>query len=111
MTATDRTALILSVVRANERLHFVNWDALLELASAELAVDHGLCVTPEEIARCVSQSASLNYVGRDAIVSDPDSSKWALDFKLSHSPGRPAGSAGKAPGRLAGQDGGCVSQP
>ena len=57
-TLADRTALILSVVRANERLHFVSWDALLELASAELAVDHGLTVTPEEIARCVSRAAT-----------------------------------------------------
>ncbi len=57
MTNHDRQQLILFVVRANERLHFVNWDALLELASCELAVDHGLTVTPEEITRCVSHAS------------------------------------------------------
>ena len=64
MTLTDRTDLILSTVRTVERAHFVSWDALLELASHHLAVRHGLTVTPEEIARCVSCAAQSTVNAR-----------------------------------------------
>ncbi len=84
MTLSERHTLVETVVRCIEQEQdgqIMSSGALLEVASSYLAIRHGLCVTPDEIARVLSVAASLNYRGPDAIVCAPDGSRHTVDLK------------------------------
>lgn len=58
MTAHDRARLILDAFAAAERTHpCLDPRELLEVAADRIAVEYGLCITPDEVARVLSQAA------------------------------------------------------